>query len=98
VLYFKAYSYGTARTAQLQRSSFSKIVISPAFNLGTENKRTVSGLFNRSAIGLRPTTYRVDLGVRFTALKEFEIINHFRIFNPISRLAVLRLNYGYFIF
>jgi len=42
--------YGTARTAQLQRSSLSKAVMSPAFNPGTGNSRTVKGLFKRYAI------------------------------------------------
>src|SRR6185436_9026028 len=43
-------SYGTASTTQLQRSSLSNSVLSPALKFGTGNKRTVNGLFRRKAI------------------------------------------------
>ncbi len=39
--------HGTARTAQLHRSSLSKFVMSPADKPGTGKSLTVRGLFNR---------------------------------------------------
>jgi hypothetical protein len=41
--------YGTAKTAQLHKSSLSKAVISPALRPGTGNNLTVNGLLRRYA-------------------------------------------------
>ena len=43
--------HGTSNTVQLHKSSSSSnVVMSPAFNPGTGNNRTVNGFFNRYAI------------------------------------------------